>query len=233
MAERKKQQKKYSSSKTSNKSTTSKKKNGKQQKKDAPTKVNDEKRPLSYIWWVVIFASIGAIICLAIIVGLIPGDGGKYPLLAYLSHPILGLFGICAPIIGLYFIVFSYFCYKYKENTTEKTARSILLALNIVFLLGSLHIIIEWNELSFSPPSAKNLWDEGIKLRGNGVIGGYLGYFLSRLLHKSVGLIVGSSIYFTSLIFFFGSSPKRIFKKTCFRIKLLFRYIYTKIKILI
>ena len=211
MAERKKQPKKYSAKKIPSKSTAKKSKSEKQSKQDTQTKANEEKRPLSYIWWVVIFASLGAIICLAIIVGLIPGDEGEYPLLAYLSHPILGLFGMCAPIIGLYFIIFSYFCYKYKENSTEKTARTILLVLNIVFLLGSLHIITKWNEVSFALPSAKNLWNDGIKLKGNGIVGGYLGYFLSRLLHKSVGLIVGSLIYITSLIFFFGSSPKRLF----------------------
>ena len=66
------------------------------------------------------------IIFLSIIVDFVSHINGETALLGYLTKPILGLFGLCAPIIGAYSLVFAYFCYKYRDDQYTTSAKAIL-----------------------------------------------------------------------------------------------------------
>ncbi len=185
-------------------------------------------RPVNFIVLVLTFSAIGLLIFLSMIVNIVSHFNGETALLGYLTEPIMGLFGICTPAIGAYSIGYAYFCYKYRNDLSTKNAKGILLILNLVFLLGTLHLI---NTLWVNvPTNVKDLWNCGIHWQGCGVVGGYLGWFLSKLLHKSVGLVFGLLVYFVCLIFFCGGSPLDVLKSFAKRIKCFFRYVVEKTK---
>lgn len=188
----------------------------------------EENQPISYVVWVAIFTAIGLVIFLSMIVDIVSHIKGETALLGYLTRPIMGTFGIATPAIGAYSLIFAYFCYKYKDDQNTKTAKSILLILNLVFLLGTLHLVS--NFFSKVPTSIGSLWKNGINWRGCGLIGGYIGWFLSKLLHVSVGFVFGAVMYAVSAVFFFGGSPLSLLKTAWKKTKIFFRYIANKTK---
>ncbi|MBE6649268.1 MAG: DNA translocase FtsK [Ruminococcaceae bacterium] len=197
-------------------------------KKSAENEEQTATPPISYIVWVLVFAAIGLLIFLSMIVNIVSHFNGETALLGYITEPIMGLFGICTPAIGAYSLAYAYFCFKYRNDLPTKNAKGVLLILNLVFLLGTLHLINTlWVDVPVNP---KDLWASGIHWQGCGLIGGYLGWFLSKLLHKSIGLIFGLLVYFVCLIFFCGGSPLDVLKSFGKRINCFFRYIVSKTK---
>lgn len=185
-------------------------------------------QPSNYLSWVIVFTVIGLVIFLSIVVDIVSHINGETALLGYLSKPIMGTFGICTPLIGVYSLAFAFFCYKYRFDSYTKNAKTVLLILNLVFLLGTLHIACTFFE--DIPVSFKSLWENGVNWNGCGIIGGYLGWFLSKLLHVSVGFIFGILAYATCAVFFFGGSPVSILKSFSKKIKHFFKYVLTQTK---
>ncbi len=185
-------------------------------------------QPVNYLVWVIVFTVIGLVIFLSIIVDIVSHINGETALLGYLTKPIMGLFGICTPAIGAYSLIFAYFCYKYRDDQYTKNAKTVLMILNVVFLLGTLHIISNFfNEI---PVSIKSFWTSGTDWNGCGVIGGYLGWFLSKLLHVSVGFVFGVVAFTVCAVFFFGGSPLSLLKSAGKKIKHFFRYVFLQTK---
>ncbi len=188
-----------------------------------------EKLHGNYLILVLVFALFGAIIFLSMLVSLVSFFTNETALLGYLTKPFLGLWGICTPFIGIYSIAYSYFCYKYRDDGSVRAAKGMLLVLNLIFLLGTLHLL--YNILiSEVPENVKEYWNYGLKWQGGGLMGGCIGWFLSKLLHRSVGLVVGIVTYAICLTFFCGSSPVGLFRKAKHKARNLVGYISQKTK---
>gem|GEM_PF-226090 len=192
--------------------------------KRSPEPQNDK----SSLAIIITFTIIGLIIFLSIIVDIVSHINGETVIIGHLTKPIMGLFGICTPFIGAYSLVFAYFCQKYRLDSYTKTVKGILLFFNVFFLLGILHLINGfWTDI---PISAKSFWSFGINWKGCGVIGGYIGWFLGKLLHKSIGLIFGLLAYFFCVILFFDGSPLNVSKGMGRKTKSFFKFTSKKIK---
>ncbi len=216
---------KNASKNTSGKESTSSK-SGKNNSSGKNSK--DSNQPVNYVVWVMAFTIIGIIIFLSIVVDIVSHINGKTALLGYLTKPILGFFGISTPAIGAYSLVFAYFSYKYRLDQYTKTAKTVLLVFNIIFLLGTLHIISTF--FVDIPSTFKAFWNNGLNWKGCGLIGGCIGWFLSKLLHVSVGFVVGVVAYTVCAILFFGGSPVSVLKATGKKIKRFFKYLFSQIK---
>ncbi len=174
------------------------------------------------------FLIIGLIIFLTVIIDIISHLNGEEVIVGKLTKPIMGLFGICTPAIGIYSLIYAYFCYKFRLDTHAKIIKGILFFLNVFFLLGTLHIINGlWVDIPFS---VGGLWKNGINWTGCGLIGGFIGWFLGKLLHVSIGLIFGLLAYIFFLILFFDGSPVDVSKGVGRRTKRLFLSVLEKIR---
>jgi hypothetical protein len=170
---------------------------------------NPNKEP-NYMALILTFGIIGFVIFLSIIMDILSRSNGETVIVGSLTKPIMGLFGICTPAIGAYSFIYAYFCYKYKTDSRTKAVKGVLLFFNVFFLLGTLHLINGiWTDI---PVSVKDFWSFGINWKGCGVIGGYIGWFLGKLLHVSIGLIFSIIAYAFCLILFFDGSPVNVSK---------------------
>ncbi len=194
----------------------------------ASKKSKMKQKDSNYMGPILTFLIIGLIILLTVVIDILSHINGKEVIVGKLTKPIMGLFGIGTPAIGVYSFIYAYFCYKYMNDSHVKIIKGILLFFNVFFLLGTLHIIGGfWADI---PVSAGSFWENGMEWKGCGLIGGFIGWFLGKLLHVSIGLIFGLVLYAFCLILFFDGSPVNVSKGMGRKTKSFLVYVSDKIK---
>ena len=127
-----------------------------------------------------------------------------------------GLFGVFGPaVFALPFLIanMAVFWKKYIDNklVIEKTAISLL---SLIFLATTIHAFcLIPIDAEARAMTAEALLENGVSMRGGGVIGGGLAYFLVRYLNIIGGVIVSLFLTLLAAFFFIGMTPQHLWER--------------------
>ena len=166
--------------------------------------VQKEKKPMNYMPYLL------GVIALLLLLLMTMSDTG---LLGKTLRPVFGgLFGYGAYAIPVYLILIAIFWKRDREKGSV-SGRCFLCVVNFIFVLTILHIHTASEPLmKFNTELVKDLFVNGKKGVGSGVVGGLIGTSLYCLLHTVLTLIISYVSFVCTFIFLIGTTPVRIFK---------------------
>ena len=131
----------------------------------------------------------------------------------WICYVLFGSFGAAAFLIPVLMVNMAIYWKDFIDNklTLEKSLVSVLLLLFFGAFIHSFSFIQlpedQWRR------SAAELMRLGAELRGGGVIGGGLGYFLAKYMNWLGALILGFFLTVLTAFFFLGLSPRHLFQR--------------------